>query len=108
MHTCQLFENFMWETTQKTAMLDWLSKQRCAYSNNSDNFHGGDLWKFYMIYRKNLKNSTKNRELALNREIWLVLGKIRRESGTVSQNREIIIYGVDLTGMLNGKKRFFR
>ena len=43
------FWKFHGGASAKTAILDRLFKQRCTCSNRSDNFHGGDLQKFYMI-----------------------------------------------------------
>ena len=33
-----------------------LFKESCARSKSYDSFHGGDVWKFYMIYKENLIN----------------------------------------------------
>ena len=40
-----------------------LLKQTCTRFKIYDSFLGGDIWKFSMIERENLKNSTKNREI---------------------------------------------
>ena len=64
-NTCQPFENFMWEESVKITIFKGLFKQSCARYKSYDNLHGGDVWKFYMIYRENLKNQQKIREMPL-------------------------------------------
>ena len=53
----------------------------------------------YDLKKKNLKNSTKNREMPLKREDFAIFGKIARESGSASQNRETHCICGELTGM---------